>query len=131
MAASAFANGIYHRVALLMGDQETPAVSTAALGAGTFLVDTCANTVTYYITYSCLSSTETAAHIHGPAAPGVAGGVLFPLATGNVKTGVWNYPEALESAILDGRTYVNVHSAIFPGGELRGQIVAAVALLDG
>ncbi len=130
-AAAVNAEGTYHRVALLMGAQEVPPVATQASGAGVFRIDTCANTVAYYITYSCLSATETAAHIHGAANPGVNAGVVFPLPTGNVKTGVWNYPEALEADLLEGRLYVNVHSATSPGGEIRGQIVSAVAILDG
>ena len=131
LSASAMASGVYHRVAILMGEQETPPVATPAIGAGNFIIDTCANTLDYYITYSCLIETETAAHIHGFAPPGVAAGVIHPLPLGNVKVGTWNYPEADEAAILGGRTYVNVHSAAFPGGEIRGQIVSHVAYVDG
>jgi hypothetical protein len=131
LSASAIASGVYHRVAILMGEQETPPVATSAIGAGDFIIDTCANTVTYYITYSCLSAPETAAHFHGFAPPGVAAGVIQPLPLGNVKTGVWVYAEADETAILNGRVYVNVHSTAFPGGEIRGQMVSHVAYMDG
>ncbi len=129
-AASAFAGGTYHRVALLMPEQETPPTVSTGFGAGTFEIDTCANTVSYVIVYSCLTGPETAAHIHGFAAPGAAAGVVHPLPGGNVKVGVWNYPEADENAILAGRTYVNIHTAANPGGEIRGQIVSHVAILD-
>lgn len=130
-ASSAFAGGTYQRVAVLMGAQEVPANTSTAIGSGVFIIDTCANTAAFSITYSCLSATETAAHIHGAALPGMNGGVVFPLPSGNVKTGVWNYPDNLESDLLEGRMYVNIHSANFPGGEIRGQIVSAVAVLDG
>lgn len=131
LSASALASGVYHRVAILMGEQETPPVASTGIGAGDFIIDTCANTVTYYITYSCLSAAETAAHIHGFAGPGVAAGVVHPLPAGTTKTGVWVYAEPDEAAILNGRTYVNIHSAAFPGGEIRGQIVSHVAYVDG
>jgi CHRD domain len=119
------------KVALLSGMQEVPPNTSGGIGCGQFSIDTCANTMAFRITYSCLNAPETAAHIHGAAAPGANAGVVFPLPPGPVKTGIWNYPEALEAAILDGRMYVNIHSAAFPGGELRGQIVSHVAFIDG
>ncbi|MEQ1834055.1 MAG: CHRD domain-containing protein, partial [Candidatus Eisenbacteria bacterium] len=110
--------------------QETPPVPSSALGAGRFIIDTDANTVTYRITYGGLSSAETAAHIHGVAAQGAPAGVLVGLPAGNPKVGVWNYLEAQEADILAGRTYANIHTVNFGGGELRGQIVQFNALLD-
>lgn len=127
----AWATCRYQMVALLNGMQEVPPNASVGFGAGRFFIDTQANTLTYYIVYSGLSAAETAAHIHGPADPGVNAGVLVGLPLGNVKTGVWNYPEAAEQDILNGRTYVNVHTSNFPGGEIRGQIVTMVADLDG
>lgn len=119
------------RVAVLTGSQEVPPNAGTAMGCGRFVIDTDANTVTYRIAYTGLTGAETASHIHGPAGPGVNAGVAVALPGGNVKTGVWSYAEAVEPDLLNGRTYVNVHTAAFPGGEIRGQIVAAVALLDG
>ena len=110
--------------------QEVPLVASAALGAGRFIIDTNANTMTYRITFGGLSSAETAAHIHGIAAQGANGGVLVALPAGNPKVGVWNYLEAQEADILAGRTYANIHTASNPGGELRGQLVQFNALLD-
>lgn len=119
------------RVALLMGAQETPPNASTGVGCAVFVIDTAANTATFRIVVSGLGTAETAAHIHGVAAPGVAAGVVFPLPAGPVKVGTWIYPEALESALLTGGLYVNVHSVGFPGGEVRGQIVTHVAVLDG
>ncbi|MCC6675595.1 MAG: CHRD domain-containing protein [Phycisphaerales bacterium] len=130
LAPSALAEcTIFTRVAVLTGSQEVPPNPSTAIGAGRFLIDTNANTVTYRIVYNGFA--ETAAHIHGIAGPGVSAGVIHPLPSGGVKTGTWMYPEAMEGDILNGRTYANIHSAAFPGGEIRGQIVSAVALLDG
>ena len=118
-------------VALLNGAQETPPANSNGLGSAQVTIDTNANVLTYRIAYSGLAGNETAAHIHGPAEPGQPGGILHALPLGPVKVGVWNYPEALEPEILNGRTYINIHSTIFPGGEIRGQIVSMVADLDG
>jgi len=130
-AAGAWAGGIERRVALLLGDQEVPPVATAAFGCATLEIDTCTNTLSYYITYGGLSSAESAAHIHGASLPGVNAGVLHPLPAGNPKVGVWNYPQSREADLLEGRMYVNVHTAMHGGGEIRGQIVTHVAILDG
>jgi hypothetical protein len=129
MSSSASA-AIFHRVAILTGDQETPANASTAIGSAMFEIDTCAKTMRFRIAYSCLSSPETAAHFHGYVPPGTPAGVVFPLPAGSPKVGVWNYPAADEAAILDGQAYVNIHTVNFPAGEIRGQIVTHVAFLD-
>ena len=120
---------IYHYSAILNPRQEVPLVTSGAMGGGRFTIDTDANTVRYWISFGNLSSAETAAHIHGFSAPGANSGVVVALPAGNPKVGVWNYAEVDEAAILDGRTYANIHTVNFPGGEIRGQIVAFNALL--
>ena len=121
---------VYH--CILDPRQETTANASTAQGAGRFIIDTNANTVTYRIVYGGLLGTESAAHIHGSATsvPGVNGGVLTALPAGNPKIGVWNYTEAQEPMILGGLCYANIHSSVAGGGEIRGQIVPFNALLD-
>jgi hypothetical protein len=110
--------------------QETPPVAAGPLGAGRFVIDTDANTVTYRIVFSGLTSAENGAHIHGFVGPGTPGSVLVTLPAGNPKVGVWNYTEPQEANILAGLAYANVHTTNNPGGEIRGQIVPFNALLD-
>ncbi len=110
--------------------QEVPPTGSPAFGGGQFQIDTDANTVSFRIAFVGLTAAETLAHIHGPADPGVNGGVLTALPLGNPKTGVWNYLEGQEGDILAGKTYVNIHSGAFPAGEIRGQIVPLNASLD-
>ncbi|HYE63226.1 MAG TPA: CHRD domain-containing protein [Phycisphaerales bacterium] len=121
---------IYTRVAVLSAMQEVPTNASTAQGYGRFVIDTVANTMSYRIVYAGLTSAETAAHIHGMSDPGVNSGVVHALPSGPVKVGVWNYAEAQENDILNGRTYVNVHTTNFGGGEIRGQIVSGHAELD-
>jgi len=121
-------------VADLRAGQEVPPTPSGGRGCGVFRIDTVANTLSYYISFSGLlggPGDETGAHIHGFAPPGVNAGVVHPLPLGNPKVGVWNYPQADEAAILDGRTYVNIHSNMFPGGEIRGQISSFMSPMDG
>jgi hypothetical protein len=113
------------------GFQENPAVPTSGSGWGTFNIDTCSQQLHYYIVVESLDYPETAAHIHGLALPGTNAGVVHPLPAGSPKVGTWDYPPAMEEAILNGLTYVNVHSSQFPGGEIRGQIVSTIVPIDG
>lgn len=122
---------ILTRVALLRGDAEVPANATTAGGWGMFVIDTDANTLSYRIAYSGLSSAETAAHIHGFSGPQANSPVLIGLPAGTPKVGVWNFTEAQQPFLLAGSCYVNIHTVNFPGGEIRGQIVSAVAELSG
>lgn len=109
-------------VALVNGASETPPNGSLGQGIAFCTIDTGANTLSYEIAFGGLGSGESAAHIHGFAAPGVPAGVLHALPAGSPKTGTWNFLETQEANILAGLTYVNIHSTGFPGGEIRGQI---------
>lgn len=106
----------------LSGDEEVPPVVTAATGNAEFRMETTTNTLDFEIAYVDLSSAETAAHLHGFAEPGQEGPPLFGLPPGNPKIGQLVYAELDEDGILDGLTYVNIHSSNFPDGEIRGQV---------
>jgi hypothetical protein len=107
----------------LDGNQEVPPVPTPATGSAYFVMDRAANTLTLRLTYSGLTAGEVGAHIHGFAAPGATAGIKFGLPIGNTKTAVWNFAEADEANIIAGLCYVNIHSANFGAGEIRGQIL--------
>jgi hypothetical protein len=124
-------NNTFSYRCVLTGAQEVGPVATTAFGGGELYIDAVANTVTYRIVVFGLSGAETAAHIHGMAAPGANAGVLHTLPAGSPKVGVWNFAESQQADILAGRTYVNVHSTMFPAGEVRGQVVPLNAQLDG
>ncbi len=113
---------LHNYAATLDGLQPVPPTGSPGTGTGTFVVDDVANTVSYVIEFSGLLGTEVAAHIHGMAPPGTNAGVVHGLPLGSPKVGVWNYAEAQEADILAGLTYVNIHSTLFGGGEIRGQV---------
>jgi hypothetical protein len=94
----------------------------AASGIAEVTVDTVNNILSYNITYSDLSSAETAAHIHGFAPPGQTADPLHTLPLGTPKVGQWDYTEDQQYGILAGLTYINIHTVNNPGGEIRGQI---------
>lgn len=107
-------------LSLLNGSQEVPPVFTPGLGIGVYDIDTAANTLSFDIRYGMLAGLESQAHFH-QAPPGVNGGIVFTLPLDSPKIGVWNYSQALESDILAGNIYANVHSSLSPTGEIRGQ----------
>lgn len=120
----------------MTGAQENPPVVTAATGQGTAVISADGSTITYIVTYSGLSGTVNASHIHTGAA-GSNGGVILPLTPGPspmvgtltaadfaASGPVTTFTEAV-AAIRAGTTYFNLHTAANPGGEIRGQILAA------
>ena len=108
--------------ASLDGSQETPPNPSPATGSATLTLDA-AKILSYNITFSGLLGTETAAHIHCCAPPGIAAGVLFPLPPCSPKIGsVGPLTAQQESDLNAGLMYINIHTNLYPGGEIRGQI---------
>jgi len=136
----------------LTGYEETPvALSTTGEGSFRMSLNTHDDTITYRLSYSALEGTVTQAHVHfGSVAQ--TGGISFFLCTnlGNGPAGTQACPAApatitgtitpadiigpagqgitagqfdeVVAAFRDGRTYVNVHSTLYPGGEIRAQL---------
>jgi CHRD domain len=99
--------------------------ATASHGTGTFTATLTGSKLSWHLTFSHLTGKATAAHIHLGKA-GVSGNVLIPLCTpckpasmGTVKLNAMELRDLTKMA-----TYVNVHTAKYPNGEIRGQIAA-------
>jgi hypothetical protein len=110
----------------LKGSEEVPPVETSATGTTDVTYDSDSKKLTWKLEYSGLTSDATAAHFHGPAAPGENAGPVVPIsdfATGS--EGSADLSEAQAADLAAGRWYVNVHSANHPNGEIRGQVVTA------
>ena len=106
----------------LAGDQEVPAVKTAASGNGAIVVSS-DKSVSGSITTNGIDA--TAAHIH-EGALGKNGPVIVPLTktsdnTWSVAPGA-KLTDAQYASYLAGNLYVNVHSAAHKGGEIRAQL---------
>jgi CHRD domain len=131
--------------------QETPlAISTGGTGVFRAHIDADAQTITYELSYSGLEGNITQAHIHF-GARGQSGGISFFLCTnlGNGPAGTQACPAApaaitgtitpadvigpagqgiaagqfdeIVAAIRAGVAYVNIHTTLFPAGEIRSQ----------
>ncbi len=107
----------------LRGSSEVPPNASLASGSGTFTLSS--NGLQYDITlYTLTGGGLTGAHFHRGAV-GVSGPVLEPITfVGNRATGTWTDLTAEERHdLISGRIYVNVHTAQYPDGEIRGQII--------
>ncbi|MEM8556485.1 MAG: CHRD domain-containing protein [Bacteroidota bacterium] len=120
--------------ATLSGDNEVPAVTSAAFGVAyaTFNPDT--NELTVTGSFEGLTDGYNfgiGAHIH-EAPAGSNGPIVLALspkinddnASGAFAPGVNTFvlTETQVTALFDGNFYVNIHSVGFPSGELRGQL---------
>ena len=152
-----FAQGTIYNVTL-NGPNESPANASPGTGIGTVTYDGTAHSLRVQVTFSGLTGTTTASHIHGATAVAGAGtaGVAtqtpsfsnFPLGvtsgsmdqtldltlsssfnaayiTANGGTAA-TAETALAAAMAAGKSYLNIHSSTFGGGEIRGFLVAAV-----
>ncbi len=106
----------------LTGDQEVPAVASAATGVGTFAVKN-DKSVSGSIKTSGIEATM--AHIH-LGEPGKNGSPIITL--NKTADNTWSVPEGSKltddqyKSFKEGNLYVNVHSAEHKGGEIRTQL---------
>lgn len=136
----------------LSGANEVPPVASPGTGQASVILDTAAHTLQVNATFSGLLANTVAAHIHCcqplgtnagvattvPSFPGFPLGVtagshseLFDLTasgtynpafvTANGGT-IPSAEAALVAGLLGGRSYYNIHTTLFPGGEIRGQL---------
>ena len=129
--------------AQLSGSNEVPGVVTGAGGVATITLNTATQAVTYRVDVYNMPSGTTQAHFHA-SGPGVAGPVVVNFtvqpnisndyAISGTATaadlvprqaqGINSWEDFIQALVL-GQVYVNVHSSVNPGGEIRGQVVPA------
>ncbi len=107
----------------LCGQQEVPPNTSLAEGVAIVSMSRLNTHLDYAYIVDGLSGMATAAHVH-TGASGVAGPVLLPVSLPDpVGSGQFEADGNLFVQLESGNTYLNVHTAAFPGGEIRGQIV--------
>jgi hypothetical protein len=135
------------REATLVGANETPPNNSQGFGIAIVSLNDAQTTFTVEETFFGLTAPAIAGHIHvGPA--GVAGPIVLPFTNPpppNATSGTFtetltaanflpggglntfaDFVNAFEASTTVGNSqlYVNLHSTQFPGGEIRGQLVA-------
>jgi len=131
--------------ATLSGAAEIPPTGSPGTGFAHVTIDDTAHTLRVQATFSGLTSTTIASHIHCcapqpanvgvattvPTFPGFPLGVMsgtydntFNTLTAPVSGGTAAGAEAvLFAGMLLGQSYLNIHTNAFPGGEIRGILV--------
>jgi hypothetical protein len=141
LAAAPASAQTFTLTATLHGGNETPsAVVTGAFGTATVTVNTTARTVSWVVDVFNFPSGVTAGHIHA-GAPGAGGPTVVnftvPTPASNdfrvsgtardteftlrPEVGIRSADDMFQ-AILGGNSYVNIHSQVNGGGEIRGQL---------
>jgi hypothetical protein len=108
---------------IMDGPSEVPVVVTPATATG--LLTVISNKLSYSFSFTNLSSTATAAHIHGPSSSTNTAGVMIgfspPAATSGTFSGTATLTSVQLYYLITGQTYVNIHSVNHGGGEIRAQ----------
>ena len=152
LLGSAAQASIVTLVGTFSGANENPPIASAGTGSIVVTVDTVAMTIGFNVSFSGLSSNDSAAHIHCctivpnsavatavPVLPGfptqVTAGLFNPAPFDLTQTSFYNptfltnnggaaAAEALFlTNLIAGNTYFNIHTANNPGGEIRALLI--------
>ena len=132
---------VYQFNANLTGTQQVPTNSAAGTGVATLFyndfgtLSTADDTFNFSMSAFGLTGTATGFHIHAAAPAGANSGVVVNLAAapflslnggGTLLVGGNNVSvtnTSLLGNLQSGLAYVNIHTAAFGGGEIRGQLI--------
>jgi hypothetical protein len=115
--------------AVLSGANEVSPNTSAAGGYGTVDLSTDQTTITVNLNFSGLTTAATAGHIHGPAGAGTNASVIFPFSgvpgatSGSIPTQSFAISPTQLGYLRNGLLYMNIHTATYPGGEIRAQLL--------
>jgi hypothetical protein len=125
-AAQAAEGPPIHFLASLSADEESATVDSRGSGRAEFTLDRDSLRFSWHVSYKDLTSAPTLAAVHGPQRPGTDAVVLFEMGSKAQAKPPIDGSVVLSDAqlqyLLSGRLYVNIHTAKYPNGELRGQI---------
>jgi hypothetical protein len=157
-AAAVAAPSVY--TGLLAGASEVPPTASPGSGIATASYDPGTGRMTVNVAFDGLIGTTSAAHIHcctsGPGVNAVFATPSFPGFPAGVSSGVYltsfdmsspgsysaaflashgNNTAAALAALLDGMgrggAYFNIHTVVFPGGEIRADLYEQPIFTDG
>ena len=119
-------------LAALSGAQAVPSSATSGTGVGVILLNAPTNQITVDLSFSGLAASATSAHVHGTSAVGANSGVQLVLpvpssTSGTMTRQTFVLTQSQVSGLTSGLLYLDIHSSLFPGGEIRGQILPAPA----
>ena len=111
----------------LDGTQEVPSNGRTGSGTAVITFDDVSKLLSWDINFSGLTGPAISMHFHGPAPAGTNAGVRVNV--GNISgltspsMGSTTITDAAwETELLSGLWYLNIHTAMYGGGEIRGQV---------
>jgi hypothetical protein len=91
-----------------------------AMGNAHFMLSPTLDTLWYVVAWDTLSSAQVGIHIHHSSGSVVHD--MGPNVMGNWAMGMWvNPPDSVLQDMLEGNTYVNLHTTMNPMGEISGR----------
>ena len=113
-------------IADLNGTSQVPPTDSKAKGRGDFAYDDTSKKLTWTITYWGLRDKAKSAHLHGSASEGATADIMITVSPlqSPIK-GAAILMEDQVKALTGGDMYIDVHSAKYPEGEIRGQLKPA------
>lgn len=106
----------------LKSSEEVPPNDSPGSGTADVTLDTDANRVSWQITHEGLTGDPSAAHFHGPAQIGENAGPIVDISA-DINEGSADVTAEQLEMIRSGQTYLNIHTAQYPDGEIRGQVL--------
>jgi hypothetical protein len=108
----------------LKGGNEVPPINVAGTGQVTATFDPATRKLSWKGTLANLTAPPTMAHFHGPAEATKNAGIQVAIPNpGASFSGEATLTELQSRDLLAGMWYVNIHTAAFPAGEVRGQLL--------
>ncbi len=111
--------------------QESTPTGSPGTGSATMTYDDVSGELSWNISWTGLiGGAAIAMHFHGPAAPGINAGIqvncgaISGLTSPSIGSEFISAPQAAD--LLNDLFYINIHTAQFPGGEIRGQVLTAL-----
>jgi hypothetical protein len=122
----------------LTGLEEVPPVITTGSAQAVVELNTLTNDLMWHLIVADLQGDFRAAHFH-QAPVGVNGPVIIDITSswmpdpGTARhghmIGATVVTDPIKAALLAGNVYINIHTTLHPGGEIRGQVVPAAGSL--
>jgi hypothetical protein len=114
----------------LTGANEVPAVTTTSTGTFNGAYDKNTKMLTYTVAWTLApEETVTGMHFHGPADPTISAAVALAItgfstgATGSYSGTTAALTADQETQLLGGKWYINIHTSVTSGGEIRGNLI--------
>ena len=123
---------LIHMEAIIDGTQANAGAGTRShgMGSASMTLDDATNSFAWDISWFGLGEDVTAAHFHAPALPNQSAdvqvnfGAISGLASRSI--GSASITDAQARDLLAETWYINIHTTLFPAGEIRGQVIQRI-----